>query len=105
MARFARRRGVLAECVEVKIGRDVSCSIAIQAARARRAGSHANTLWTLVRRALSWMLRVVVMGLSCIARLHDRKCGTDSWGKGLSTPLWHRGGNQMAARQFVSLPD
>jgi hypothetical protein len=65
--------------LEVKIGRGVSCSIAIPAARGRRAGSHANARWTWIRRVLSWMLRVVVMGLSCIAQLHDRKCGTDSW--------------------------
>ena len=70
---------MLVECLEVKIGRSDSCSIAIPAARKRRAGSHANARWTWIRRVLSWMLRVVAMGLSCIARLHDRKCGTNSW--------------------------
>jgi len=71
----------------VKVGRDVPGSTAIPAARKRRAGTRAAFLGTAVPRIPSGaVVRVIIMGLSCTARLLVRICETDSWEKGLAAP-------------------
>jgi hypothetical protein len=103
IARLAQRRVVLGECGVVEAGRGVPCSTVIPAARKLRAEIHADAIRTGVLRVSSCMVQVIVMGLSCSARLLVRNCETDSWEKGWQR-LRRRVRNSMAALRYAPYP-